>query len=145
LQPVLHHRQKKEDIHKKELAEAKLLFERQKAVLDRLKSRLSDLQMEIRLKQQSAFDASEAVAYSAYMERIEREIEVETIKLADIASEVRRAQERLLESSKDKKILEKLHDKKLEEHKKESDQAEQSLIDEMATMRHNRNNSLLKG
>lgn len=144
LQPVLHHRQKKEDIFKKELAEVRLLFDREKAVLDKLRSRLSDLQAELRIKQQTSFTAPEAVSYSAFIDRVEREIEVQTIKLTDIASEVRRAQERLVEASKDKKILEKLHDKRYEEYKIESDKAEQVLIDEMATMRHNRNDSLLK-
>jgi len=144
LQPVLHHRQKKEDIFKKELAEVKLLFDTEKAVLDKLKSKLLDIQAELRLKQQSSFTASEAASYSTYRDRVEREIEVQTIKLTDIANEVKRAQERLVEASKNKKIMEKLHTKKYEEYKVEADKAEQTLIDEMATMRYNRMDSSFK-
>ncbi len=144
LQPVLHHRQKKEDILKKELAEAKSLFEKERAVLDRLTSKLSDIQAELRHKQQSSFTASEAASYSTYLTRVEREIDVQTIKLTDIAVEVKRAQGRLIEASRDKKIMEKLQEKKYEEYKVEADKAEQTLIDEIATMRYNRNDSSFK-
>lgn len=145
LQPVLHHRRKKEDIFKKELADIKRLFEIEKSVLEDLEKRLANLHTELREKQRSSLDSSEAVAYSNYIDRVERDIEMQAIKLTEIAGEVRRAQERLIKASKDKKILEKLYDKQYEEFKKELERIEQGLIDEIATIRHNRSQvSILK-
>ncbi len=138
LQPVLHHRRKKEDIFKKELADIKRLFEIEKSILEKLERRLTNLHTELRGKQRSSLDPSEAVAYSNYIDRVEQEIELQMIKLTNIANDVKRAQERLIEASKDKKILEKLYDKQYEEFKKELERIEQGLIDEIATIRHNR-------
>jgi len=142
LQAVLHFRQRKEDILKKELAEIKKAFDFEKHKLDKLKSKLSKLQIELREKQLSSFDVSVAKAYSSYIDKIEADIELQSIKLADIAKEVKKAQERLLKASRDKKVLEKLHDKKYEEYRQEFERVEQGLIDEIATIRHSRQDTL---
>jgi flagellar FliJ protein len=138
LQSVLDQRQKKEDILKKELAEKKMLFEREKAVLEQLKSRLSNIRQEFCDKQKVKIEAHEAAAYSLYFDRVEREIEFQLIKLTEIASEVKKAQERLLEAAKDKKIIEKLYDKQLAEYRQEMNRTEQALIDEISTVRYKR-------
>jgi len=138
LQPVLEHRQKKEDIFKKELAEVKKRFESEKLLLEELKQKLFDLQSELREKQKSSFEISDIAAYSSYIDRVEGEIELKIIKLTEIAEDVKKAQKRLLEASKDKKILEKLHERKYEEFQKELERIEQGLIDELATIRHGR-------
>jgi len=138
LQPVLEHRRKKEDILKKELAEVKKLFESEKSLLEKLRQRLFDLQSELREKQKSSFEISDITNYSNYIDRVEDEIELQIIKLTGIAEDVKKAQKRLLEASKDKKVLEKLHERKHEEFQKEIERIEQSLIDELATIRHGR-------
>ncbi|MDI6716436.1 MAG: flagellar export protein FliJ [Actinomycetota bacterium] len=142
LQPVLNYRQRKEDALKRELALAKQQFEQEKSLLEDVKLKLSNLQQEVKVKQQSSFDASEAIMHSNHINRIEREIEIRMIRLADIASEVRKIQERLVTASKDKKILEKLHDKKYEWFKKETDKLEQASLDELATIRQGQLSSL---
>lgn len=136
LQPVLHHRQTKEDLIKKELAEIKLLFEKEQALLSELKDKLAGLQDEFRGKQRLSFDPAEAVAYASCIEKTNHQIEEQLIKLTKIAKEMRKTQERLLEAAKDKKVLEKLYDKKYEEFKQEFEKTEQALIDELATVRH---------
>lgn len=138
LQPVLDHRQKKEDILKKELAEKKLLFEREKTVLNQLRNKLSRSRQELRDKQKAGFVASEAAMHSLFIDRMERETEFQSIKVEDAASEVKKAQEKLLEAAKDKKILEKLYDKQLTEYRQETNRSEQALIDEISTVRYNR-------
>ncbi len=138
LQPVLHQRRGKEDTLKKELADIKRLFEIEKSVLEELKHKLLDIHTKLREKQKSLLDPSEAMAYSNYIDKVEQEIELQIVKLTDIANKVKRAQERLIEASKDKKILEKLYDKQYEEFKRELEQVEQNLIDEIATIRHSR-------
>ncbi|MCL6471318.1 MAG: flagellar export protein FliJ [Firmicutes bacterium] len=144
LQPVLHHRRKKEDILKKELADIKRVFKIEKAVLEELKQKLTRLHNDFRAKQQTSPDPAEAAAYSNYIDKVERDIEMQLIKLSEIASEVKRSQERLIEASKDKKILEKLYDKQYEEFQKEFARVEQGVIDELATIRHNRKRSNLE-
>ncbi|HEY3375607.1 MAG TPA: flagellar export protein FliJ [Candidatus Aquicultor sp.] len=138
LQPVLHHRQKKEDIAKKELADIKQLFEAENRLLEKLQGRLADLQEEIRQKQQVAVDAAEATVYTNYIERLKKIIGEQILKLEQLAQEVRGAQERLLDTTKDKKVLEKLHDKQYEEYRHESEKVEQNSIDELATVRYRR-------
>jgi flagellar FliJ protein len=138
LQAVLDHRQKKEDILKKELADKKMRYEREKMILAQLRKKLSDTQQDLRNKQKDRFEAAEAAVYSKYFDRAEREIEFQLIKLTDIASEVQKAQDRLLEAAKDKKIIEKLYDKQLKEYKQELDRLEQAMTDELSTVRYNR-------
>jgi flagellar FliJ protein len=136
LQPVLHHRQTKEDLVKKELAEVKLLFEKEQRLLGELKEKLNSLQNEFRDKQRLSLDPTEAAAYAGCIEKVNEEIEAQIARLTEIAQEVKKTQERLLEATKDKKVLEKLHDKKYEEFKQEFEKTEQAQIDELATVRH---------
>jgi flagellar export protein FliJ len=58
--------------------------------------------------------------------------------VASLAAEVRKVQERLLEAAKERKILETLEEKQLIAHKLEAERVEQGIIDEIATVRHNR-------
>lgn len=145
LQTVLNHRQKKEDVLKRELAVVKQRFEDEKHLLEQLRFKLLDIQTELRIKQKVMVDASEAVTYSNYMDRVERETEVQMVKVTDIAAEVRKTQGLLIEASKDRRVLEKLHDNQREDFKKELERIEQNSIDEIATIRqnHNQQNSLL--
>jgi flagellar FliJ protein len=138
LQPVLDQRQKKEDILKKELAEKRLQYENEKLVLEKLKNKLFNVQQELRIKQKDRIDAVEMSGYLLYCQRLEREIELQVMKLTDLAAEVGRAQERLLEATKEKKIIEKLYDKQLEEFRQEVNRVEQTMIDEISTVRYNR-------
>lgn len=138
LQPVLDQRQKKEDILKKELAEKRLQYENEKLVLEKLRNKLSNVQQELRIKQKDKIDAAEMSGYLLYCQRLEREIELQVMKLTNLASEVSKAQERLLEATKEKKIIEKLYDKQLEEFRQEINRVEQIAIDEISTVRYNR-------
>jgi flagellar protein FliJ len=138
LQPVLDQRQKKEDILKKELAEKKLLFEQEKIVTEGLKSKLSDARQEFRDKQKDHPKASEAASYILFFDRVEREIEFQIMKLTELVAEVNKAQERLMEAMKEKKIIEKLRDKQIEEYQAEVNRQEQVFIDEISTVRYRR-------
>jgi len=138
LQSVLDQRQKKEDILKKELADKKLLFEKQKILMESLKSKLSDTRQEFRDRQNERLKASEAAAYISFFDRIGHEIELQTMKLAELVAEVNRAQERLMEAMKEKKIIEKLRDKQMEEYRTEVNRQEQVFIDEISTVRYRR-------
>ena len=138
LKPVLHHRQKKEDLVKKELAKAKRLYEQEKERLTELNIRLADLHKALREKQRSALDATEISVHAKFIERVERQIEVQLSRVASLAAEVRKVQERLLEAAKERKILETLEEKQLIAHKLEAERVEQGIIDEIATVRHNR-------
>lgn len=141
LKPVLHQRQRKEDILKKELAEARRALEVERERLAALNERLQGLHAALREKQLSMTETAEVAVHTKFIERIEREIEVQLARVTDLAAEVRAAQERLLEAAKDRKVLEKLEEKQLHEFKQEAERVEQGVIDEIATVRHNRNNS----
>ncbi|MDP2210593.1 MAG: flagellar export protein FliJ [Candidatus Aquicultor sp.] len=138
LKSVLHHRQKKEDLVKKELAEVKRLYEFEKERLTQLNVRFADSHKALREKQKSALDATEISMHAKFIERLERQIEVQLSRVASLATEVRKVQERLLEAAKDRKVLEKLEEKQLSEYKLEAERVEQGIIDEIATVRHNR-------
>lgn len=145
LQTVLNHRQKKEDILKRELAAIMQRFEDEKHLLEQLKFKLLDIQAGLRVKQKALVDASEAAMCLNYIDRVEREIEIQMAKVTDIAAEVRKTQGLLIEASKDRRVLEKLHDNQHVEFKKELERIEQNSIDEIATIRQNLNqqNSLI--
>lgn len=123
---------------KKELAEVKRLYESEKERLTELSVWHADSRKGLREKQKSAIDATEISAHAKFIERLERQIEVQLSRVANLAYEVRKVQERLLGAAKDRKVLEKLEEKQLSEYKLEAERVEQGIIDEIATVRHNR-------
>ena len=140
LQPVLDYREKIEDILKKELADLRARYEKERDALQFLIKTLKRKQEELKRKQidHLELDVSELSLYYAYLSKVQQEISLQAIKVRELLSRVDAKRETLVEASKDKRIIEKLYDKHFEEFQQLLLKSEQNLIDEIATSQYKR-------
>jgi flagellar protein FliJ len=134
LQKVMETTQTKEDVKKRELAKAMGILMDNEALMDNMLRELEEhLNHYTSCRQRSILMVSDLRTMSNYTEKMRQEIELQTKKIAQLNETVRQHREKLLEITKDKKVLEKLKDKKYEEFKKKLRSLEQKFMDEVST------------
>ncbi len=133
LQKVMETTRAREELQKKELALALAEVERNEAMLERMLDKLAEELDAFSARHGSkAIRVSELMQYASYTDKQLGEINTQRddiVKLAALVDEHRR---KLLEISKDKKILERLKEKRYEEYRKKLRQVEQKFMDELS-------------
>jgi flagellar FliJ protein len=140
LEPVVSLKKRAEDHRKTELAEARRvlgkketnlvnLFEHRKACQDRVVSNLEC----------SNLDVPGKLVYYAYMERLTDEIADQASSVEQSREDVESKRGLLLESSREKKTLEKLKDRMRVRFTESRKKAEQASLDDTASKLHSRN------
>ncbi len=128
------------------LENSKRHFEQQKALQLAQKIRVLDFE-EMKLEQlwklektiiremaeKKTFKATEMLSYYKYLNQIRHSKKDQEIRVEDAQKEVKRAGNELKKISQEKKILEKLHQKKYKEYIYAFNQEDQKMIDELAT------------
>ena len=146
LQKVMETTQIKEEIKKRELAKAMQKLRDNEAQLETLLEELEEHISHIEsCHKRSTLKVSELSHLSGYMEKLGQEILAQTKKIARLTEEARVYREKLLEITKDKKVLERLKDKKYEEFKKKLRSMEQKFMDEVSTRSYVNGNNKAKG
>ena len=146
LQKVMETTQIKEEIKKRELAKAMQKLRDNEAQLETLLGELEEHISHIEsCHKRSTLKVSELSHLSGYMEKLGQEILAQTKKIARLTEEARVYREKLLEITKDKKVLERLKDKKYEEFKKKLRSMEQKFMDEVSTRSYVNGNNKAKG
>ncbi len=133
LQKVMETTRAREELQKKELALALAEVERNEATLERMLDKLAgELDAFSARHGSKTIRVSELTQYASYTDKQLGEINTQRediVKLAALVDEHRR---KLLEISKDKKILERLKEKRYEEYRKKLRQVEQKFMDELS-------------
>ena len=140
LEPVVSLKKRAEDRRKTDLAEARKelgkkethlvnLFEHRKACQERI---IPDLEC-------SNLDVPGKLVYYAYIERLTDEIANQACAVQESREDVESKRELLLESSREKKALEKLKHRMKERFTKSVNKAEQASLDDTAGKLHRRN------
>jgi len=133
LQKVMETTRTREEIQKRELAKALSVLLSNEQLLEKMFDRLEEQIGEYNSRRRaSSMKASEMLAYSAYTEKLGAEIRQQKKAIEKLALLVQQHREKLIEISKDKKILEKLKEKKYEEYRKKLRTMEQKFMDEMS-------------
>ncbi len=135
LETVLKVKTRVEDLRKQELREAE--FRREKARLE-LSRWQEEVEVNIQLyreKFQQRIDPEEANNYHHYLKWLNLQVDLALLKLQECEREVAVRRERLIEASKEKKILEKLKEKAYQEYQAEQLSAEIQFLDELGTGR----------
>ena len=146
LQKVMETTQIKEEIKKRELAKAMQKLRDNEAQLETLLGSLKEHISHIEsCHKRSTLKVSELSHLSGYMEKLGQEILAQTKKIARLTEEARVYREKLLEITKDKKVLERLKDKKYEEFKKKLRSMEQKFMDEVSTRSYVNGNNKANG
>jgi flagellar FliJ protein len=81
---------------------------------------------------------AELLALQAYLERTERQRESAALELDRREAEVDARRATLTERSKERQVLERLKDRRREDHRQEMQRREGALLDEMAITNHRR-------
>jgi len=146
LQKVMETTKTKEEIKKRELAAALGRLRKNEAQLETL---LDSLEQHIMHYQscckRSALKVSELRNLSGYTEKLRQDIQAQVKKTAQLTETARLIREKLLEITKDKKVLEKLKDRKYEEFKKKLRSMEQKFMDEVSARSYANGNNKTNG
>ena len=87
-------------------------------------------------KNNTGFTPKELISYNNYMERLKKSISIQEMVVEKARQAVEKARQELIVASKERKMFEKLKEKKLEEYWEEYYRKEQITLDEIASYRH---------
>ncbi len=144
LRTVLNHRKYLEENLQKEFGILKrLLVDERKKLTDIRKSR-KNCSKELRQRQQQSLTISESLIYVQFLEQLAKNLDKQKVKVIEAEQDVEKKREDLVEAVKNRKALEKLKEKGLETYRNNLLKQEQSLMNEMASVRFQRNRELGK-
>lgn len=137
LQPVLEHRERIEDEKQQVLAVRQLALDEAERELKRLNDEFRANSEELRGRHKD-LDADALRLYYAHLQFIDRCIVAQIRVVAERRVELDRARTDLLAASKDRKVVEKLKDRRRESHALEEMRHEQSELDDTNARRYSR-------
>ncbi len=133
LQRLVKQRERLEKVQEGELAAATRLYRRREDALN--ESRGNREALLERTHAGETLDVADFLAAGAYLTRVDREIGARSAALEHSANDVEEERTELLARRRDRKAMESLLEKRLEEERIERAHAERKFIDELATMR----------
>lgn len=135
LETVLKVKTRVEDLRKIELREAELRREKARLELCRWQE---EVEVNIRLyreKFQQRINPEEANNYHQYLTWLNRQVDLAALQLQQREKDVAERRQKLIEASKEKKIIEKLKEKAYQDYQAEQLNAEIKFLDELGTGR----------
>lgn len=135
LQPLLSVKSQQEDNQKNELAKAVRKLEQEKAFLKKLETEEKELISDFNEKSRKS-TVEKLIEYNQYLSFLNTRIrkQKENVNCAD--RNVDKVREELIRIVKEKKILDKLKDRKYEQYLLDEQKAEQKLNDEIISYKH---------
>lgn len=133
LKRLVKQRERLEKLQEGELAEALRLFRKREDSLN--ESIANREQLMDTAAAEGPLDMADFIAAGAYLRRVDREIGARRAALEHSAIDVEEERNELLLRRRDRKAMETLLEKRLEEERVERTRAEMRLIDELATTR----------
>ena len=131
-------RERVEDQAREELAASLSTRLRGEALLRAATDEFSEAQAARRERTASGAVGHELVAIQAYLERAERARQAAELELDRHDAEVDARRSALQAAARDRQVLERLKERQLEDHTRESARIEGALLDEMALTAHRR-------
>lgn len=131
-------REQSEQQAKEELARELARKAERQAELDAAEGRLAAARTAGQLAEGSTVSAHELVSTQAFLERRERERHAAQAGVSAQEAEVGASRERLQTAARDRTVLERLKQRRAEEHRREAARAEEKALDEIAITSHRR-------
>ena len=133
LQKVMETTKTREELKKRELAKALVVLAQNESLLESMFERLEEQIEEYNTRKlKPSMTASDLMNFSHYTEKLLDDIQHQKRTIENLAEKVRQHREKLIEITKDKKILERLKEKRYEEYRKKLRSMEQKFIDELS-------------
>jgi flagellar FliJ protein len=131
-------RERKEELAKEELAASLALRLRGEAMLQAAAENVEQARGVHRAAAGAPMTALELQAAQAYLERTERERESASLALDRSDAEVEARRSALQNAAREREVLERLKDRRRDEHTREAGRREGAVLDEMAITMHRR-------
>jgi flagellar FliJ protein len=138
LERVRELREHAEDQAREELASSLAIRMKGEAMLRAAAEDMGAAQAARRNGSASDLSGAELLALQAYLERAERKRESAALELDRREAEVDARRQALAVRSQERQVLERLKDRRREDHKREMERREGALLDEMAISAHRR-------
>jgi len=135
LETVLKVKARIEDLRKLELREAESRRDKARLELFRWQKEIADHIRLYREKFQQRINPEEANNYHRYLTWLNRQADLAALQLQEREKEVAERRQKLVEASKERKILEKLKEKAYQNYQAEQLRAEIQFLDELGTGR----------
>lgn len=136
LQRVLDIKERREEQLKGELASVKREYEEEEKILHSLEKSHSICLDRLREHQLKTISIQEVTWYQAYLSKLVNDISSQSQKLEDLLKRIDELTKKLIETSKERRVLEKLRERKWDEFRHEVECLEQEVLDEIGTSRH---------
>lgn len=139
LQKVLDVKKYKEEEKKQELAKLLLEYKKEEEFLFYLRDNQTKYQNELKEKQQGDMDIFELIFYYTYLYKLSYDIKNQQDILQKLEIKISDKREEVISASRERKVFEKLKDKKFSQWKQEQDLQEQKFLDEIGIIKHRNN------
>ncbi|MCL6589571.1 MAG: flagellar export protein FliJ [Firmicutes bacterium] len=133
LETVLKVKSRVEELRQKELKEAEVRREQARRQLAQRQEEMAATVANYREQFQANIDLYKANDYHRFIKWLSKQIELATQHLEQCEQEVHRRRLKLMEATREKKVLEKLKEKAYEEYKAEELREEIKFLDELGT------------
>ncbi len=134
LEKILDLKQREEDERQAQFKAAQVTYEEADENLKELKNKCDTYRMGYREAQLGCIEIEQVQFYQRFIYQLENQIERETLNVKTLYDSLNIAQENLLEAVREKKKLEKLKEKHIEDYGKMLKKYEQQQVDEISTM-----------
>ena len=132
LQTVANLREKEENLRKEELAEARRHLLTEEEHLSNLYEKKRLYQSQLFFSQGEKLDLPGIALLYAYLDDLERQITLQGKRVEQAEAEVENRRQILVKASQNRKILEKLREKRYLDYRHEANRQEQIFLDEIA-------------
>ncbi|MBN1277434.1 MAG: flagellar export protein FliJ [Deltaproteobacteria bacterium] len=138
LESVLNHKAFIEEQLQKELAVFKAILEDEKNHLGKLINTKKRLTAELQEKQKDGTSISEIILYIKFIDQLINDADKQKKKILDAEKRLEKKRDELIEAMKNKKTLEKLKEKKMNEYWEDLSSNERDFMNEVAINGFNR-------
>ncbi len=135
LESVLQIKNRREELRQRELSAAERLREQARQQLTVWQEQIAEIMRFYREQLQNSFDPRSAGDYYAYLNWLNRERTAAEALLRQREAEAHAAQARLVEAARERRMIEQLKEKALQEYQFAELQAEINFLDELGTGR----------
>lgn len=134
LETVLKHRRNIEEREQTKLGAINCHLQAAIRHMQDLSSLQNETRRELGLKKVERIDAAELGWYYTYLDWLDRESETAGKKIADLNRQMEEQKIVLIEASKNKKILDKLREKRMKQHLASLEREEQKAVEDFVVM-----------
>lgn len=136
LQPVLNIKKQIEDSLKNDLGKAISEYEKEKEIYNKIEQEREEFAESINSKTQEGISIRDLQKYSKYISFLNDKVKYQMEKVKKAQDNVDKYREKLIKATQERKIIDKLKDKKYAEYLKEQLKKEQQINEEIANYKY---------